>query len=52
MPPALSSRGSQQVQVRMDPDMHRAIRDRASQNDRSMAQEVRRAVRLYLASQE
>lgn len=48
MPPALSSSGAQQVMVRMDPDMHQQIKARAAKEDRTMAQAIRHAVRLYL----
>lgn len=49
MTPRLSQRvQTTQVVVRMPADMHEAIKAAAKANDRTMAQEVRRAVRLYL----
>lgn len=48
MPPALSGSGAQQVMVRMDRDMHKQIKSRAAREDRTMAQAIRHAVRLYL----
>lgn len=44
----LSDGETRQVMVRMDPEMHRAIKNRAASEDRTMAQEIRRAVRLHL----
>lgn len=38
----------QQVIVRMPPELHQAIKDRAAAEDRTMSQAVRRAVRHYL----
>ena len=37
------------VLVRMPPDLHAAIIERARQEDRTMAQVIRRASKLYLA---
>lgn len=36
--------------VRLPVDMHRAIRERAEAEDRTMAQTIRRAVKQYLAT--
>ena len=38
----------QQVLVRMSAEMHEAVKRLAAEQDRSMAQEIRRAVRLHL----
>ena len=48
MSPRLSDGETRQVMIRMDPDMHQAIKARAVSEDRTMAQEIRRAVRLHL----
>jgi predicted HicB family RNase H-like nuclease len=37
-----------QLLVRMPPDLHQAIKDRAAQEDRTMAQTIRQAMRFYL----
>lgn len=41
---------SEQVMVRMPPEMHAAIKAHAAENDRTMAAEIRRAIRRYLAA--
>lgn len=48
MTPKLSDSETKQVMIRMTPEMHQAVKDHAARNDRTMAQTVRRAVRLYL----
>lgn len=36
--------------VRLPPEMHEAVKRRAEEEDRTMAQTIRRAVRQYLAT--
>jgi predicted DNA-binding protein len=40
----------EQVLVRMPPDLHRRLKERAAEDERTMAQAVRYAVRLYLGT--
>jgi predicted HicB family RNase H-like nuclease len=40
----------QQVMVRMPPELHAEVKQRAEDEERSVAQTIRRAVRLYLAA--
>ena len=42
----------QQMIVRLPPDMHRAVKDRAEREERTVSQTIRRALRLYLARAE
>ena len=53
MSPKLSTDAlTKQVLVRMPADMHAALKALAAANDRTMAQEVRRAVRLAITTKE
>lgn len=52
MPPKLSADGTTVFLVRMPTSMHSAIKASAKRNERTMAQEVRHAIRLYLSSEE
>lgn len=42
---------SQQVMVRMPPELHQAVKDRAELEDRTMSQTIRHAVKRYLATE-
>lgn len=43
-------KGNAQVLVRMPPDLHEAIKERAAAEERSMSQAIRHAVRTYLST--
>lgn len=42
----------QATYVRLPHDLHAAVKARAAEEDRTMAQTIRRALRLYLANDE
>ena len=46
----IAEKDLQQVVVRMPSALHAAIKERADQDERSMAQTIRHALRLYLRS--
>ena len=48
----MGEQGWQATYVRLDPEMHRRVKENAAANDRTMAQTIRRALRRYLDSEE
>lgn len=44
----MNDKGSRPVVIRMPADLHAAVKERAAAEERSMAQTIRRALRLYI----